>query len=137
MADKTSASDASTGPNKFIQFAGPILAIAAHRLAALDEDDTGADDLAAHLLLYGSGVLDSVSNGEDLPPLPVDIQAGVAGKLSTSAKLALGIAGDVLSVVQFSVSGKARIAFKYISQVLMALTTGSSVPPAPVALKTK
>ena len=76
-------------------------------------------------------------DGEDLPPLPVDIQVGVAGKLSTSAKLALGIAGDVLSVVQFSVSGKARIAFKYISQVLMALTTGSSVSPAPVALKTK
>jgi len=115
----------------------PYLAAAGTVLVGADENNTGADDYAGHILAYAADVLTSVLTGGDIPPLPDELAAGVSGKITGTARIALLGASAGLAIAQMQLAfshPKAGTAMRYINQVVMALLAGKSIPAAPASL---
>lgn len=106
-------------------------------LVSRDPNDTGGDDTAGNLLLWGARVIDSVLWGEELPPLPKKFTTGLVGRISGNAQYAvLGLLFG-LGILQGNLRKTNRIAaaaFRYIEEVLTALLTTGVVPEPPEAI---
>jgi len=57
----------------WIQMAGLPLNMAASVLSGLDENEEGADDLAAVVIHYTTGCLTALANGQPFPPVPQEL----------------------------------------------------------------
>lgn len=122
---------------KFFEFLAPYLAGAGTALVNADIDETGADDFAGNLLVWGAEVIAAVITDEDLPPFPEalldeDGEPVFFGSLSPAGRTTIAVVSSVLSVgyIQLMISGKSNAArtFKYINQALNALVSGKAVP---------
>lgn len=113
----------------------PYLGASGNALVNLDENKTGADDFSGELLIYTSEVIGAVAAEDDLPPFPDAISNGVADKITGSARVVLTVASSILPIAQFQVTGKARIALKYVSQIIRDLLAGQPISPVPANIK--
>ncbi|MGH9766099.1 MAG: hypothetical protein ACREAB_01590 [Blastocatellia bacterium] len=114
----------------------PYLSATGFGLISIDANDTGADDLAGQFLLYGGDLIFAVQSGADLPPLPDVASNALGGKLSTTARLALMLAGINLTIVRGQVSAsKPHLAqaLRYITQAISALMASRPIPALPAA----
>lgn len=109
----------------------PYLGASGNALVNLDDNKTGADDYSGELLIYGSEVIGAVAANEDLPPLPEFLTKGVTEKITGAGRVTLTVASSILPLAQFQVTGKARVALKYISQVIRDLLNNQPIPPIP------
>lgn len=112
----------------------PYFGAIGQALIDLDADKAGADDFAGGLLVYVADVIQSVSEGADLPPLPDVLQKGTADKINGPFKAVLIVANSVLTIARFQVRGKAATALRYVVDAISKLISGQVVPPAPKAL---
>jgi len=109
----------------------PYLGASGNALINLDDNKTGADDFSGELLIYASEVIGAVTSNEDLPAFPEFLAKGVNEKITGAGRVTLNIASSVLPLAQFQVTGKARVALKYISQVVRDLLNNQPIPPTP------
>lgn len=115
----------------------PYLSATGFGLISIDVDDVGADDVAGQFLMYGGDAIFAIQHNLDLPPLPEIAANAVAGKLSTTARLVLMMAGINLMILQGQVAGKnpkLALVLRYIAQVIAALMAGRAIPAAPTGL---
>lgn len=119
-----------------IESLAPYLGATGTALIGLDENQTGADDLAGELLVYSAEVIGAVVNDEDLPPFPDSLKNGIADKISGAARASLIVANSVLAIARFQFGGKAGQILKYVNQALNNLLAGKPVPVPPSALLT-
>lgn len=120
--------------SKFFSTLQPYLAGLGGPLIVADENDTGADDIVGHLLLFAADVISSVQTDSDLPPLPEIIVGQVAGRINAATRTTIILGSAALGVAQIQLSAshlKAAKALKYVNQVLIAISAGKPVPPAP------
>jgi hypothetical protein len=114
-----------------IETIAPYLSGVGFTLISIDENETGADDIAGQLLLYGGEVINSIIADVDLPPLPEGLVGMVAGKVSNTARGILMAAGTTLTILQGQVMAskpKLSTALRYISQGIQALLAGRPIP---------
>lgn len=121
--------------SKFFEYAAPYLAGAGSALINADTDDSGADDFAGHLMVWGGEVIASVIANEDIPDLPdviTEADGGLFGPLSGAGRATIAVVTAVLSVtqIQLTIAGKPRAAkaVRYVVQALNALTSGKAMP---------
>lgn len=119
-----------------IESLAPYLGATGTALMGLDENQTGADDLAGELLVYSAEVIGAVVNDEDLPAFPDNLRSGIADKISGAARASLIVANSVLAIARFQFGGKAAQILKYVNQALNNLLAGKPVPTPPTALLT-
>lgn len=106
----------------------PWLAVTGQAVSSIDEDQTGADDLAGSLLTFVADAGIAVSEGADLPELPEILTKGTTEKLSKTARISLQVVAPVLVLAQFQVKdGKLKKILKYASQVLTQLLAGKPI----------
>lgn len=116
----------------------PFLAVSGQTLSSIDENQSGADDLAGALLTYVADVIVAVDADEELPELPEIITKGTNEKLTKSARVSLQIVAPILVLAQFQVKdGNLKKVFRYASQIVNQLLAGKSVNKETVSLKRK
>ncbi len=124
--------------NFFVKL-GPYLAGVGAPLLTLDENETGADDIVGHVLLYSADVIATVdAGGEELPPLPEILVSGISGKINGATRTAIILVSGPLAIAQFQLaSSKPRLAkaLGYVRQVLQAVAANRQVPQPPAELR--
>ena len=116
----------------FFEKLAPYLGASGTALVGLDEGSTGPDDFAGEILIYASEVIAAIRDGAELPPLPDVLRTGATGRISGEIRAILVVAGSLLMIAQFQVSGAAAQALKYVNQVIRMLLSGQPVPAANV-----
>lgn len=114
-----------------IQTIAPYLSGVGFTLISIDENETGADDVAGQFLIYGGEVINAVSLGIDLPPLPDVISERVAGKIGNAARGVLMGVGTFLTILQMQIAAsEPRLAavLRYVSQGIAAVLAGRAIP---------
>lgn len=114
----------------------PYLGVLGNVLSNIDENKTGADDLAGDLLQYAAGVIVSIQASADLPPVPDSLLKGATDKITGIGRVILQSASAILALAQFQVHGKAAIALKYVNQILVQLLAGQPISPMPADVRT-
>lgn len=109
----------------------PYLAATGNALSNLDENASGADDLAGTLLEYAADVILAVAGRENLPPLPTILAQGTTEKITGAARVSLIVASSVIGIARFQTTGKAQAILRYVDESLKLLLAGKPVPAAP------
>ncbi|HKX31771.1 MAG TPA: hypothetical protein VJ302_29065 [Blastocatellia bacterium] len=109
----------------------PYLGATGTALSNIDDNNTGADDFAAELLIYAGEVIAAVAADEEIPAFPEAVRAGTSDRISGIARVSLIVANSILTVVQFQVAGRAARILKYVNQAIRNLLAGIPVPAAP------
>jgi hypothetical protein len=107
----------------------PYLGAIGNELINLDENLEGADDFAGQLLIYTAEVGTAIEANEDIPEIPENIRQGTTDKISPPVRAILRIASSVLTISQFSVTGKSYKVIKILNQILRLLIAHKTVPP--------
>lgn len=113
----------------------PYLAATGNALSNLDENTSGADDLAGTLLQYAADVILVIAHGEDLPQLPEILAKGTTEKITGATRVSLIVASSVLGIARFQVVGKAQAILRYVDESLKLLLAGNPVAPAPASIQ--
>lgn len=107
----------------------PYLAASGNALVNLDENTTGADDLAGELSIYAADVIQAVTENDDLPSLPSIIAKGTTERITGAGRAILTVVSSVLPIAIFQLPpGKGRSALKYASQTIQLLLANKPVP---------
>ena len=109
----------------------PYLAATGNALSNLDENKSGADDLAGDLLQYAADTMLAIAQGADLPALPELLKRGTTEKITGSARVSLIVASSVIAIARFQTTGRAQAILRYVDEALKLLLAGWAVSPAP------
>lgn len=109
----------------------PYLAATGNALSNLDENASGADDLAGILLQYAADTILAIASGVDLPALPDILAQGTDEKITGAARVSLIVASSVIGIARFQTTGKAQAILRYVDGALKLLLAGKPVPVAP------
>lgn len=64
---------------KYLRMSRPFIEMAAEEVGAIDENDTGTDDVLADILRYSSAAIGAALDGKPMPALPASlIQTGAS-----------------------------------------------------------
>lgn len=105
------------------------LAINGDTLINLDENKTGADDLAGELSIYAADVIQAVTEKIDLPELPDILAKGTTERITGAGRVILIVASSWLQIaVRQLPQGKPRTALEYVRQAIQLLLANKPVP---------
>lgn len=65
---------------KYLRMSRPFIELAAEEVGAIDDNDTGTDDVLADILRFSSSAIGAALDGKPMPALPASlVQTGAGG----------------------------------------------------------